>query len=558
MKKTLLSFALLLIGVGAWAQVTKINTEKYYTLECKSGAAHSTSRFIGYNDGKINGQSSSPAYFKFEAASDGNAYYIYCVDAEKYLYHDGSNISASTEKKTAWTLGVPTHTPNVVTFTIGSDKYLNNNGSDCTDNSCSSLKANTHKGGPAANNACSLWEMKEYDQVIKKISFSYAYKYNGEVVATEKVKVSEGEAYPTPNLPVGIVATIPEGNVKAADEGKSIEVACTLSNCPVEFATDAESITKWYYLKAHSNTNYTKYIQYVSNDYIEWTDVAFGADEVDSHLWGFVGNPFAVKVISKTAKAGVISTGAGDATIGVSATAFYMAKNKYSAAGVFCLKHSDKKYLNAQFDDDTKTAGRLKHWSENDEGSTFIPVGYVETEVDFKADYATLFLGYQTYVPENVEAYVVSSTTTAQAKLDQVEGIIPANTAVVLKAAAGNKYNFVNAIGTAATVETNLLAGTIETEKVAGPAYVLANVKGEVGFYQAKLDGEGKFQNNANKAYLPVTSEARFISFDFGTETAIEGVESVENNAVVYDLAGRRVQGAQKGIFIVNGKKVIK
>jgi hypothetical protein len=102
------------------------------------------------------------------------------------------------------------------------------------------------------------------------------------------------------------------------------------------------------------------------------------------------------------------------------------------------------------------------------------------------------------------------------------------------------------------------LAGTIETEKVAGPAYVLANVKGEVGFYQAKLDGEGKFQNNANKAYLPVTSEARFISFDFGTETAIESVESVDNNAVVYDLAGRRVQGAQKGIFIVNGKKVIK
>ena len=81
-----------------------------------------------------------------------------------------------------------------------------------------------------------------------------------------------------------------------------------------------------------------------------------------------------------------------------------------------------------------------------------------------------------------------------------------------------------------------------------------------IGFYAAKLTND-KFQNNAGKAYLPasaVTAGARFLSFDFGTETAIESVESVENNAVVYDLSGRRVQKAQKGLYIVNGAKVIK
>ena len=70
------------------------------------------------------------------------------------------------------------------------------------------------------------------------------------------------------------------------------------------------------------------------------------------------------------------------------------------------------------------------------------------------------------------------------------------------------------------------------------------------------------FLNNGFKAYLPkpAGSNSRFLVFDFGgTETAIEGIEAEGTaNAVVYDLAGRRVQNAQKGVFIVNGKVVVK
>jgi hypothetical protein len=143
--------------------VTSITEGKLYTLECCSGAAHSTTRFIGVDaDGKINGQSAEATFIKFEKANEENGYYIKIVDAEKYLNHNGSNISASAEKTTVWTLGVPTHTANVVTFTIGNDKYLNNNGSDCNDNTCANLKANSHAGGPGSGNACSLWEMTEY------------------------------------------------------------------------------------------------------------------------------------------------------------------------------------------------------------------------------------------------------------------------------------------------------------------------------------------------------------------------------------------------------------
>lgn len=86
----------------------------------------------------------------------------------------------------------------------------------------------------------------------------------------------------------------------------------------------------------------------------------------------------------------------------------------------------------------------------------------------------------------------------------------------------------------------------------------------EVGFYKALMNQEGKtaFLNNGFKAYLPAgDNNARSLVFNFGdTETAIESVEGENENAkaVVYDLAGRRVQNAQKGVFIVNGKVVIK
>ena len=94
-----------------------------------------------------------------------------------------------------------------------------------------------------------------------------------------------------------------------------------------------------------------------------------------------------------------------------------------------------------------------------------------------------------------------------------------------------------------------------------------------VGLYKAKknfVNNEGAwtkadkgthFLNNGFKAYLPVVSETRFFLFNFGEdiETAIESIEG-ENTAddIIYDLAGRRVKNAQKGVFVVNGKVIVK
>jgi hypothetical protein len=155
-----------------------------------------------------------------------------------------------------------------------------------------------------------------------------------------------------------------------------------------------------------------------------------------------------------------------------------------------------------------------------------------------------------TEIPANTGVFVTGPAT-------------PANEKVVLSLSTSNP----------ASLSDNLLDGSAVDTYVAGPAYVLANGTNGVGLYKAALNkdatgnaGNTHFKNNAGKAYLPASDEAsgaRFLVFNFGDDVET-GITETENGKVktendeVYDLSGRRVQGAQKGIFIVNGKKVVR
>lgn len=92
--------------------------------------------------------------------------------------------------------------------------------------------------------------------------------------------------------------------------------------------------------------------------------------------------------------------------------------------------------------------------------------------------------------------------------------------------------------------------------------YVPQNAEGKYG-----IDGNGLLHKGgagatiaAFHAYLNVTGPApAAVAFNGSTPTAINGVaaDKVANTAV-YDLSGRRVYGKlQKGLYIVNGKKVV-
>ena len=174
------------------------------------------------------------------------------------------------------------------------------------------------------------------------------------------------------------------------------------------------------------------------------------------------------------------------------------------------------------------------------------------------AEWSTLILGYNAVIPAGVTCYAVSTVNGSYATLTEVEGILPANTAVLVNAAQGD-YAFTY---TATAAEaTSMLGGTLYNKNVnhdGATVYVLSMVDGVVGLYPAKANDDGTVYNNANKAYLAIASTAKAIQFDFEGTTGIEEVENTDAEAVIYDLTGRRVQQMNAaGIYIVNGKKVL-
>ena len=174
------------------------------------------------------------------------------------------------------------------------------------------------------------------------------------------------------------------------------------------------------------------------------------------------------------------------------------------------------------------------------------------------AEWSTLILGYNAVIPENVTCYAVSTVNGSYATLTDVEGILPANTAVLINAAQG-EYTFTYTADAAEA--TSMLGGTLYNKNVnhdGATVYVLSMVNGVVGLYPAEANDDGTVYNNANKAYLAIASTAKAIQFDFDGTTGIEEVENADAEAVIYDLIGRRVQQMDKtGIYIVNGKKVL-
>ncbi len=180
--------------------------------------------------------------------------------------------------------------------------------------------------------------------------------------------------------------------------------------------------------------------------------------------------------------------------------------------------------------------------------------------------YATFFAPYAVKIPEGITAKYVNTEENAEStgvlKYTELQGVIPANTAVVLKGEEGN-YTLTAAYGTANVTANNALFGyaveTPATDKTG--IYALANKSAGVAFYPfvGSKYAAGKAYLNVNK--LDTGSEVRsFALFDDDDATAIETLpgQNMDAETVAYDLSGRRVQRVQKGLYIVNGKKVIR
>lgn len=169
------------------------------------------------------------------------------------------------------------------------------------------------------------------------------------------------------------------------------------------------------------------------------------------------------------------------------------------------------------------------------------------------AGYATLIAPVALEIPAGVEVYTAAFED-GKAKLTSISDVIPANVGVVVKAAQGT-YNF--NITTTENVATSALSGVPNTKNVASEsaAFILANGKHGVGFY--KLSSANRTIHGF-RAFYTAPAEAQAVSA-FLLEDNVTGIEEIETSAdkaPIYDLSGRRVAKAEKGVYIQNGRKI--
>lgn len=195
------------------------------------------------------------------------------------------------------------------------------------------------------------------------------------------------------------------------------------------------------------------------------------------------------------------------------------------------------------------------------------------------AGYATYFNDQAWIVPEGMEAGIVTGVNGNILSVNWMYAsgmVVPANTAVLVKAPA-KEYICSVSDDEASAPAGNLLKGTLENAMTEGDNCLFYKLsydqQGEnLGFYWAAENGAA-FENQAHKAYLALTQAQAaqingFLIDLNGGATGVTDIQAENAKADVYTLDGVLVRqqveaahaldGLQKGIYIVNGKKIMK
>lgn len=299
---------------------------------------------------------------------------------------------------------------------------------------------------------------------------------------------------------------------------------------------------------------------------------------------GSVDNPYTVADLKALAAAGMFPTSSVSVKGIISSVYNFTNTSYYNAMNYFI---SDDGTSSNTYNVEGKGLGRANFSAKEDLmiGSKVILTGtpYDESEFDYteitsievpvyvsEDGYATFhYGGFALKVPAGVTAttYSYADNALTTSKTYNEGDVIPAKTAVVLKANEGN-YFFA---GTTETGErptaTNLYGSDVETTtnvEGMGKYYMLSldaeSTPGSIGFYWG-ADGGGAFTSKAHKVYLALPASAQVKGFAFNDVTngiTAKTTTTEQANAPVYSLTGVRMSSPlPAGIYVRNGKKFI-
>ena len=216
-------------------------------------------------------------------------------------------------------------------------------------------------------------------------------------------------------------------------------------------------------------------------------------------------------------------------------------------------------------------------WSDN--------IGNYREEVNIgTTGYTTYYLENENFlIPAGCTAYIItgvtpsgSITTPDQAivKAFTAGKIIPKKTGFILQGTPNTTVEYqANVTGTEENVTGNLLVGTATEQEISGAGYkyYIFSASGDqgLGFYKQGTRQGASIKLKPHRAGLRLSESigrAKSLIFDFDAarrEAETTGIRSVRpemqrRDNAVYDLQGRRVVNPTHGIYIINGKKIIK
>ncbi len=219
-------------------------------------------------------------------------------------------------------------------------------------------------------------------------------------------------------------------------------------------------------------------------------------------------------------------------------------------AGSYSLKVGDK------FVKLDRTGGLSLSTSESD-SHLFLEEATKFTLNTDELGYISFFAPTAVEVPAGVEVYSgkinAQNSVIAFTKVNTQQ--IPANTAVLLKGTANSSFEVKKIASTTSTISNNGLKGyTVSSKDHLNNAYGLT-VEGHKLVFKPLIQGVRAFRAviyNNTAAGAPAYYPTAF------TPEGIQGVTVDENQAEVFDLAGRRVEAPVKGqVYVKNGKKFI-
>lgn len=200
-------------------------------------------------------------------------------------------------------------------------------------------------------------------------------------------------------------------------------------------------------------------------------------------------------------------------------------------------------------------------WMEGEAGSQTVSVPeYL---------FATVVTEAEVTIPEGVDVYIVkvneNSAPAAAAnrapihdanlELVALTGVIPANTPVLIRAKEG-EYKFNHHVEYGSEVGENHLAVAGDNETADGTHFTIGLNGKNVGFSRVQA-GETLPVGSVYLRVPNATTKDFYPLFDL-TDTGVESVAAdSDESEIIYNLAGQRLNGKQKGIIIVNGKKVL-